>query len=165
VKTSTVLASLQTTEDGPIDKKSFQKAMIEAGHQVYASDTVVDALWNALDINHDKSIDKKELLCGLVVLTGDDVDQKVQLGFKLFDLNSDGFVQKEELRLLLRNITKVKFSNSQDLEKYIEDFITRTFEKFDENKDGQLSFDEFKRAALEDEEVKSFFSLSGSDLA
>jgi len=101
----------------------------------------------------------------LVVLTGDDVDQKVQLGFKLFDLNSDGFVQKEELRLLLRNITKVKFSNSQDLEKYIEDFITRTFEKFDENKDGQLSFDEFKRAALEDEEVKSFFSLSGSDLA
>lgn len=30
--------------------------------QIYGDETFIDALWNALNVNHDKSIDQKELL-------------------------------------------------------------------------------------------------------
>lgn len=40
------------------------------------------------------------------------------------------------------------------------DFVTSTFETFDDNNDGVLSFEEFKQAAQGNKEVKDFFVLA-----
>jgi Ca2+-binding EF-hand superfamily protein len=101
--------------------------------------------------------------------------------FHIYDLNGDGFIQKDELAKLLRTIcnvnrkneklTKVKISPVHEThmgmipqveeEKWVQDFVKATFNEYDTNKDEKLSFEEFKVAAQKNTEVAAIFTLSG----
>eukprot|EP01129_Flabellula_baltica_P002091 TRINITY_DN11944_c0_g1_i1.p1 TRINITY_DN11944_c0_g1~~TRINITY_DN11944_c0_g1_i1.p1 ORF type:complete len:196 (-),score=42.49 TRINITY_DN11944_c0_g1_i1:35-622(-) len=157
---STVIATLQNSESGVVDKDTFSSAMVLGGHDVFADHEFIDALWNALDINHDHAIDVKELIIGFSVLSGDSMDRKLRLGFRVFDINQDGYIQRDELKVLLSAMSKMKYQNSEDLNAFIQLFVDQTFQQFDDNEDDQLSFEEFQKAALSNEEIMSFFTLS-----
>mgnify|MGYP005867975885 CR=1 FL=1 len=73
------------------------------------------------------------------------------------------FSFSDELRILIRALAKIRFQSSEQLDDFIEDFVEKTFEKFDEDNDEQLSLDEYKKAAFENEEIRSFFTLSITD--
>eukprot|EP01126_Amoeba_proteus_P005956 TRINITY_DN12057_c0_g1_i2.p1 TRINITY_DN12057_c0_g1~~TRINITY_DN12057_c0_g1_i2.p1 ORF type:complete len:140 (+),score=33.75 TRINITY_DN12057_c0_g1_i2:355-774(+) len=138
--------------------------MIQAGHQHYQEEELVNALWEALDTNHDNTLDVKELLVGLSVLSEGDLDHKLKLGFRIYDLNKDGFIQREELAVLVRAISQVHYSNTESLEIFIKEFVDQTFAKYDANGDNKLSFEEWCEAAKENEEVRSFFTLKKAHL-
>jgi hypothetical protein len=72
---------------------------------------------------------------------------------------------KEELAVLVRAMSKFKYTNSQELDTFIEEFISNTFAKYDTNNDNQLSFEEFCAAANESEETREFFTLQIANLA
>eukprot|EP01128_Nolandella_sp_AFSM9_P001116 TRINITY_DN11233_c0_g1_i1.p1 TRINITY_DN11233_c0_g1~~TRINITY_DN11233_c0_g1_i1.p1 ORF type:complete len:238 (-),score=89.45 TRINITY_DN11233_c0_g1_i1:10-672(-) len=147
-------------DDSEINKEKFQAAMVDSGHAIYEDSAVVDALWNALDANHDHSIDQKELLIGLAALAGGNLEEKLRFTFKVFDLNNDQAIQREELVLMISHLAKVKYTKNEDLDSFVNDFVNKTFEKYDENNDNQLSFEEFQQASQENSEVKDFFLLA-----
>jgi len=152
-------------EGGTVDQAKFKAAMLNSGNQIYQDDAVVDALWNALDVNKDMSIDSKELLLGLAALNSGDLDQKLRFGFKLFDLNNDGGISREELSTMISHIAKVKYSKNDELEIFVKEFVESTFAKFDANKDNVLSFDEFTTASKDSDGIRAFFTLSVSKLS
>jgi len=159
-----VFKDIRNSEGQTLDKKKFQEAMVKAGHKIYEDSTILDSFWEALDVNHDQAVDKKELITGLTVLTSGSLEDKLKLSFSIFDLNKDGFVQPDELRSMLRSIGKVKYKNDAELQNLVDKFVHGTFLKYDINKDGKLSFEEFATAAKESPQIGSFFTLQVSGL-
>eukprot|EP01130_Rhizamoeba_saxonica_P014136 TRINITY_DN6130_c0_g1_i1.p1 TRINITY_DN6130_c0_g1~~TRINITY_DN6130_c0_g1_i1.p1 ORF type:complete len:141 (-),score=40.73 TRINITY_DN6130_c0_g1_i1:32-454(-) len=89
-----IFDDLYSYDEPEINREKFQELMVEAGHGVYSEDAFIEGFWNGLDINHDASVDLKELVVGLTVLLGGTFDQKLRLGYRTFDLDGDGFIQR-----------------------------------------------------------------------
>jgi hypothetical protein len=66
---------------------------------------------------------------------------------------------------MMYSLARVKYQKGEDLTEFVDGFVKSTFAKFDSNNDGKLSFEEFEKAALENEEVKNFFTLTVADLS
>ena len=63
-----------------------------------------DRFFSVLDINGDKYIDKKEFLHGLFKLYFSNLETKIKLAFDMYDFDQDGYVKKEDIRLILSHI-------------------------------------------------------------
>jgi len=67
-------------------------------------------------------------------------DKKLQFLFKLYDSNNDGNISKEELLSLLRLMVGTNISSQQ-----LDLIAQRTIAETDEDNDGKLNFNEFKK--------------------
>ena len=80
-------------------------------------------------------------------MNNSDRSSKSLIAFKLFDMNKDGYITREEFKkvhLVISNTVKLypclKVSKKLDSTQ-----IEAVFKRFDVNKDGRLSMDEFRR--------------------
>ncbi|CAB4014340.1 calmodulin 1 [Paramuricea clavata] len=118
--------------DGTISVKELREAMNQAGH-----DATEEMVKNMLK-SHDKdengvlSIDEFEAF-----LKKDNSVNYAELreAFDLFDINGNGYISKDELIQAMKKMGE----NLSDKE------IGTMIRKADINKDGQVSFEEFKR--------------------
>jgi len=90
--------------------------------------------------------------------------KKLEFSFHIYDLNHDHFIQRDELEKMLHTVCflngkKTLAKEEEDL--WVKQFIEDTFANFDENKDGRLSFEEFKRAAMSKANIQDIFTLHG----
>ncbi|KAI1699534.1 EF hand domain-containing protein [Ditylenchus destructor] len=86
----------------------------------------VEELFNLVDKNGDGKIDLDEIKAALekLGLSGEKLDSQAHISLRIFDLNEDGFVTLEELRIM---------SNPDS-----------AFKTIDKDGDGKVSFDEYK---------------------
>ena len=91
----------------------------------------------------DKSgfIDFKEFLYSLSVTSRGNLEEKV---------NGDGFVTKYEMESIIRSVYKMYTDSRLGKEETPEQRSARIMEKFDLNKDGKLTMEEFKTGARSD---------------
>jgi Ca2+-binding EF-hand superfamily protein len=157
-----VFNDIRSSEGATLDKARFREAMLRADIKLFEEESVCDSFYNAIDKNHDGAVDKKELIIGLTAFAQGSVEKKLELGFSVFDLNGDGYISKAEMSTMLALAAKVSLDCSDELDELITDFVGSTFEQFDENKDEKLSIDEFKKAALTNDAIRSFFTLESA---
>lgn len=69
--------------------------------------------------------------------------------FRVYDLNSDGFITKDEMFLLLRNCL-IKQAQDEDPDEGVKDIVEIALKKFDHDKDGKLSFADFRTSVTEE---------------
>jgi len=116
-------------------------------------------LFDAIDLDGSGDIDFREfaIYCGLLIKGT--FESKVDLAFRVWDLDGSGSLQYEELLEILIKYMKLmkKIASSRDVheldasdKKYITEWATKIFETFDTNKDGALSREEFRTAILDD---------------
>ena len=101
---------------------------------------IVEEIFRSIDTDHSGSIEYTKFVAA-------NMDKNIYLdqgrlkdAFKLFDLDQSGKISKD-------NIKKVLKMNDGDLE------LVNLFEKYDTDKDGQLSFDEFENMMNEELEL------------
>ena len=115
-------------------------------------ESATTALFSLFDTDHNGVVDFSELASGLSVLCGGTRDDKVYAAFNLFDSKGDGFISKEEMVTYLTSVFTVlhKFSSETrqssqlDAEVLAKATTEECFKNADLNRDGKLSFDEFK---------------------
>ncbi|KAL0491268.1 guanine nucleotide-binding protein alpha-16 subunit [Acrasis kona] len=96
----------------------------------------IDRIFDLFDLNKTGLIDIQEFANGISsVLHGNNTLQKL----KIYDIDGDGFISKSELSKLL-SATYIDDLNEKDLEKEVQEW----FDRADRNKDGKISFEEFK---------------------
>eukprot|EP00005_Dracoamoeba_jomungandri_P000457 CAMPEP_0174250392 /NCGR_PEP_ID=MMETSP0439-20130205/579_1 /TAXON_ID=0 /ORGANISM="Stereomyxa ramosa, Strain Chinc5" /LENGTH=195 /DNA_ID=CAMNT_0015330447 /DNA_START=51 /DNA_END=638 /DNA_ORIENTATION=+ len=100
--------------------------------------------FQVFDEDKNSHIDFKEFCMGLSTFCErGSVDEKIEFSFKIYDIDDDGFIDKEELYSLLKASL---FENSwlQLSEDQMRGVIDNTFAEVDVNGKGKISFEEYK---------------------
>lgn len=113
---------MQEIEVKDTEVKSISKFADTEG-QISKNDFISYCRHSEMFANLDKNKDK--------VVSDIEVTSKAQLAFKALDKNHDGFISKKEFSKISKNL------NSEQ--------VNRILERFDENGDGKLDYQEFKK--------------------
>jgi len=155
----------------PLDREQFRIGLgklEKCGLKNLDDSPFVERLFTLLDTNGDGTVDLQEFVSGLSLLCKGSVEEKLALSFKAYDLDGNGFISKEELALMFKSAWIAGFRalcathgneelSLEDLNEFSEEmanlFADNAFDTLDTNRDGQLSFEEFKEFALAEPKI------------
>ncbi|XP_018782932.1 PREDICTED: EF-hand calcium-binding domain-containing protein 1-like isoform X1 [Bactrocera latifrons] len=81
-------------------------------------------------------------LTGLSIFLRGSLAERANFCFRIYDLNSDGFITKDEMFTLLRNCL-IKQPQDEDPDEGVKDLVEIVLKKFDLDKDGKVSIEDF----------------------
>ncbi|XP_033640019.1 EF-hand calcium-binding domain-containing protein 1-like isoform X2 [Asterias rubens] len=105
-------------------------------------DLILDRIVRVFDTDSDNYVSQSEWLHGLSIFLRGTIEEKKQFCFKVYDLNDDGFITKEEVFNLLKN-SMAKLQTEEDPDEGIKDLVDITIKKMDLDKDNKIGPDDF----------------------
>jgi len=149
--------STSIQNDGVIDLAEFQQAL------GLKNSAFAERLFTVFDMNKDAVINFKEFVCGLSVFCAKGtLDEKLQLSFRIYDHDEDGFIDKGELMNMLRAIMfdNLIFNLS---EQHMKALVDSTFSEADINGDGLISFQEYRELVIKHPTILNSLTLNLND--
>lgn len=141
------------TPQGVINKEEFKEVMKQMG---VVDSFLQDLIFNVFDDNKDGSINFQEFVTALSVMTRGDPNEKLEFAFSMYDLDGNGFIDKEEMTKIMESFYKlvgplVTFSGKKydSPSQLVDEF----FEAMDLNGDGKISLEEYKEGALKNPDI------------
>jgi len=113
----------------------------------------MDPTFQLFDLNKDGKIEYRELVICLATLFKGSREEKLKVLFDVYDANGDQVLEKKELTAMFEEITKMVFGTKSD-----PSGIEKAFNTLDSNKDGFLSFEEFKQVVVIVPAIMEFFA-------
>jgi len=113
--------------DGIVTYKEFKLALKESNY----SEKDLEEVFESIDVNSNGFIVYTEFLAATIEAKGAIEEERIAEAFDRMDTDSSGYISQDNLRQLLGD-------------EYSKEDIESIIEKADENKDGKLSFQEFK---------------------
>ena len=89
-------------------------------------------------------VDFRDLIFGLPVLQYGSLEEKLKFAFLAYDLDHTQEIDKKEFFMLIKSsseVQNIRFSNHE-----VNELVDKIFLNFDADKNGKLSFTEFKGA-------------------
>lgn len=145
---------------GVLDLQEMSEALADMG--VRGGD--VDTMLKLLDTDGDGHVNYSEFVAGCLDLQREQVVQHLRVAFSIFDLDSSGFIDREELDRMLRPCLEGQASeeegstvskgddpaSSELLRGLLPDGATldEMLEELDSSRDGHISFEEFQAYLL-----------------
>ncbi|NXD92859.1 EFCB1 protein, partial [Chaetorhynchus papuensis] len=112
-------------------------------------DVVLDRVFSIFDRDNDGCITVVEWVEGLGVLLRGTLDEKIKYCFQVYDLNSDGYISREEMFQMLKNSLLIQ-SADEEPDEGIKDLVEIALKKMDHDHDGKLSFTDFEKAVRDE---------------
>ncbi|XP_064484942.1 Kv channel-interacting protein 4-like isoform X2 [Ornithodoros turicata] len=112
-------------------------------------------VFRALDTDRSGTINFKDFVMGLSVLSRGSPQEKLQWAFNLYDINKDGAVTKEEMFEIISSVYSLlgHYAAPLVVDHSAREHAARVFQKLDLNNDGIVTYDEFIEACLLDEDI------------
>lgn len=86
-------------------------------------------------------VDFQEFVSGLSAFSSKgNKEQKLQFAFKVYDIDRDGYISNGELFIVLKMMVGSNLKDQQ-----LQQIVDKTIMEADLDKDGKISFDEFKK--------------------
>ncbi|TKC52498.1 hypothetical protein EI555_018198 [Monodon monoceros] len=108
----------------------------------------VEQMFETFDFNKDGYIDFMEYVAALSLVLKGKVEQKLRWYFKLYDVDGNGCIDRDELLTIIRAIRTI--NPCSDSTMTAEEFTDTVFSKIDVNGDGELSLEEFMEGVQKD---------------
>ncbi|CAH1786786.1 unnamed protein product [Owenia fusiformis] len=118
-------------------------------------------VFNVFDQNKNGRIEFKEFMYALSVTSRGNVEEKLEWAFRLYDLDSDGNITRDEMLAIVSAIYKMvgKGVKLPDEESTPEKRVDKIFRMMDKNHDDILSLEEFKDGSKKDSTITQALSI------
>ncbi|XP_064244344.1 Kv channel-interacting protein 1 isoform X1 [Passer domesticus] len=118
-------------------------------------------LFNAFDTAQNGSVKFEDFVMALSILLRGTVHEKLRWTFNLYDINKDGFINKEEMMDIVKAIYDMmgKYTYPVLKEDAPRQHVEVFFQKMDKNKDGVVTLDEFIESCQEDDNIMRSLQL------
>ncbi|GCC21406.1 A-type potassium channel modulatory protein KCNIP1-like isoform X3 [Chiloscyllium punctatum] len=145
---------------GVVNEETFKQIYSQFFPQGDAS-MYAHYLFNAFDSAHNGSIKFEDFVMALSVLLRGTVHEKLRWTFNLYDINKDGYINKEEMTDIVRAIYDMmgKYTYPVLKDDAPRHHVDVFFQKMDKNKDGVVTMDEFIESCLQDENIMRSLQL------
>ncbi|KAF9174474.1 Neuronal calcium sensor 1 [Entomortierella chlamydospora] len=145
---------------GELDKTEFQK-IYKQFFPFGDPSTFADYVFNVFDANKNGKIEFKEFIVALSVTSRGDLEDKLKWAFQLYDIDNDNSITYDEMLSIVDAIykmvgTMVKLPADEDTP---DKRVTKIFSLMDKDKDGKLTFEEFKEGSMKDPTIVQALSL------
>uniref|UniRef100_A0A2K6GZ51 Guanylyl cyclase-activating protein 1 n=1 Tax=Propithecus coquereli TaxID=379532 RepID=A0A2K6GZ51_PROCO len=117
----------------------------------------VEQMFETFDFNKDGYIDFMEYVAALSLVLKGKVEQKLRWYFKLYDVDGNGCIDRDELLTIIRVTPGAEgrairaINPCSDTTMSAEEFTDTVFSKIDVNGDGELSLEEFVEGVQKDQ--------------
>ncbi|KAG0334791.1 hypothetical protein BG000_008040 [Podila horticola] len=126
-------------------------------HSSPLDDVFLTRLFSAFDTNPtSKGVNFKEFIEGLSVFMKGTPDEKLELSFKLYDIDHAGYITRPGLERAMTQLHSVVAGSSQDETHQIQELVKRIFDDLDVNNDGKLSLEEYKLNSMKEPLIIDF---------
>ncbi|KAG0367964.1 hypothetical protein BGX24_003023 [Mortierella sp. AD032] len=133
--------------------KTFRRIL----HSSPLDDVFLTRLFSAFDTNpNSKGVNFKEFIEGLSVFMKGTPDEKLELSFKLYDVDHAGYITRPGLERAMTQLHSVVAGSSQDETHQIQELVKRIFDDLDVNNDGKLSLEEYKLNSMKEPLIIDF---------
>ncbi|KAM9666826.1 guanylyl cyclase-activating protein 1 [Trichechus inunguis] len=114
-----------------------------------SSSQYVEQMFETFDFNKDGYIDFVEYVAALSLVLKGKVEQKLRWYFKLYDVDGNGCIDRDELLTIIQAIRAINPCSDSTMS--AEEFTDLVFSKIDVNGDGELSLEEFMEGVQKDQ--------------
>ncbi|XP_013774844.1 frequenin-1-like [Limulus polyphemus] len=126
--------------------------------------TFASLVFRVFDENKDGTIEFEEFIRALSVTSRGNLDEKLVWAFKLYDVDNDGYITREEMYSIVDAIYQMMGSKAQPEteEDNPKRRVDKIFEQLDKNQDNKLSMEEFREGSKQDPKIVQALSLYAS---
>ncbi|XP_016072566.1 PREDICTED: Kv channel-interacting protein 1 isoform X1 [Miniopterus natalensis] len=123
--------------------------------------TYAHYLFHAFDTTQTGSVKFEDFVTALSILLRGTVHEKLRWTFNLYDINKDGYINKEEMMDIVKAIYDMmgKYTYPVLKEDTPRQHVDVFFQKMDKNKDGIVTLDEFLESCQEDDNIMRSLQL------
>ncbi|XP_058798075.1 calaxin-like [Phymastichus coffea] len=139
-------STLQTVEG--IDRTIFRE-LLHNTFNILTEDALIERMFSCWDKDSEGAIRLEPWVIGLDVFLRGSLHDKMEFCFKVYDLNGDGFISKDEIFQLFKNCL-MKQSGEEDPEEGVRDLSEMALKKLDVDHDGKVSFSDYEATIQEE---------------
>ncbi|XP_029044750.2 EF-hand calcium-binding domain-containing protein 1-like [Osmia bicornis bicornis] len=131
-----------------IDRNIFRD-LLHNTFKVITEDILVERIFCCWDRENEGIIRLEPWIMGLDLYLRGSLREKIEFCFKVYDLNNDGFITKDEIFQLFKNCL-MKQPGEEDPDEAVRDLSEMALKKLDVDRDGKISFQDYKVAVTEE---------------
>jgi len=136
-----VFCNMDTNGDGVLSIDEVREGFAAIFSEGPSGRVDYDALFEKLDVDGSGQVDYTEFCAAGIGVHIKEQDESLRAAFRLFDINDDDMISPEEIRQVLTS-TDLGQSWSPAL---VDRAVAELLESFDEDHDGLISFEEWRR--------------------
>nr|CAH7728544.1 unnamed protein product [Callosobruchus chinensis] len=130
---------------GLVTKEQFRDFLHSALDMT--DDSLMDRIFLSLDRMPGKTISMETFIHALSLFLRGTLEEKINHCFNVYDSMGDGLIARESMFYLLKN-SLVSLSGEDDAEESVKDMIEVITKKLDIDRDGKISFQDYKQTVL-----------------
>ncbi|XP_059475040.1 frequenin-1 [Neocloeon triangulifer] len=117
-------------------------------------------VFRVFDENKDGSIEFEEFIRALSITSRGNLDEKLHWAFRLYDVDNDGYITREEMYNIVDAIYQMVGQQPQhEDENTPQKRVDKIFNQMDKNHDDKLTLEEFREGSKADPRIVQALSL------
>ncbi|XP_057667832.1 calaxin [Diorhabda carinulata] len=147
VNAAAIIGKPPTATEG-IDRTVFREVMHNT-FDIVTEYMLMDRIFCVWDKQNYGLITVENWFKGLSLFLKGNIQDQINYCFAVYDLNSDGFITKDEMFQLLRNCL-IKHPQEEDPDESVKDLVDIVMRKIDKDKDGKVCLEDFRVTVREE---------------